>query len=108
MVTRGDPELPERVFVGRFAAGLVASSYQAEVLTLREALVWLSECESAWESAVIVSDSLGARWKRLVIVWVAGHCGLVGNEWADVAAREAVLLDQVGVHCMFECLECVS
>ena len=26
----------------------------------------------------------------------------MGNEWADVAAREAVLLDQVGVHCMFE------
>ena len=112
VVTRGDPELPERVFVGRFAAGLVASSYQAEVLALREALVWLSECESAWESAAIVSDSqaalramrdtvvgvgwvsvalgelvqlgkeLGVRGKRLVFVWVPGHCGLVGNECA--------------------------
>ena len=37
VVTRGDSELPERGVCGD----------QAEVLAMREALVWLSECESA-------------------------------------------------------------
>ena len=83
VVTRGDPVLPERVFVGRFAAGLVASSYQAEVLALREALVWLSKCDSAWESAVIVSDSQA-------VLRAMTDVGIVGVWRMSVALGELV------------------
>ena len=129
VVTRGDPEDPERVAVRKCAAGAVASSFQAEILALGEALEWLSLNASEWERAVVVCDSqaalramknagvcrveeclgrvvglgraLGDKGKRLVFVWVPGHCGLVGNEWADEAAGEAATLTQDDAVCMY-------
>jgi ribonuclease HI len=133
VVTRGDPENPERVDVRACAAGLVASSYQAEVCALGVALEWLREHVGDWDRAAVVSDSqaalralknvgvermsadlgkvvgvgreLGDIGKRLVFVWVPGHRGLVGNEWADKAANEAAKLDQTGVACMFNSIK---
>ena len=129
VVTRGDPEEPERLALRSCAAGVVASSFQAEVVALRVALEWLSENAGAWEHAVVVSDSqaalralkgiggqrvcaglakvvglgreLCAGGKRLAFVWVPGHVGLVGNEWADVAAGAAAAFEQRDVGCMF-------
>ena len=60
VVTRGDPASPERVAVMSFAAGLVTSSYQAELRALWEAMKWLSECVDEWERVVVASDSLAA------------------------------------------------
>ena len=43
-----------------FAAGLVTSSYQAELRALWEAMKWLSECIDEWEPVAVASDSLAA------------------------------------------------
>ena len=130
VVTRGTPVCPEKVEVRRRAAGLVCSSYQAEVCALGEALSWLREHASEWGSAMVVSDSqaglralkgagskrlgaglakvarigreLGEEGKRLTFVWVSGHCGVPGNEWADREANAAAAQGQGGVECMFE------
>ena len=49
--------------------------------------------------------ALGREGKKLVFVWVPGHCGLVGNEWADAAAGEAASGPQGGVECSFESIK---
>jgi ribonuclease HI len=130
VVTSGDPEGPVKLAVRACAAGMIASSYQAELCALHEALSWLLEHESEWERAIVVSDSqaalralrgatvgrvsvslgrvvglgrqLGDRGKCLLFVWVPGHRGLVGNEWADEAAGAAATMSQDGVVCMFD------
>ena len=138
VVTRGDPGSPERVDTLSCAAGLVTSSYQAELRALWVALKWLSECDVAWYRVAVASDSqaalealreasggggdrvsawlgevvrmgreLGRLGKRVVFVWVPGHRGLVGNEWADRAAAEASLLDQSGVECLYSSIRSV-
>ena len=128
VVTTGEPVSPVRVEVLRRAAGVLSSSFQAEVRALGLALEWLWDHESEWSRVVLVSDSLSAlgavkgaavgrvsaavgrvvsmgralgdRGKSMLFVWVPGHRGLVGNEWADVAAGEAAMLSQDGVECM--------
>lgn len=57
IVTRGDPECPERVAVRSCAACAVASSYQAEVCVLSEVLSWLDAHLFEWDRAIVVSDS---------------------------------------------------
>ena len=34
------------------------------------------------------------------MIWVHGHCDIVGNEWADSAAGRACSLIQEGVVCL--------
>ena len=124
VVTRGDPAQPEKVEARRGGAGTVASSFQAEVRALRMAMEWLEEHEGEWTSVGVATDSqaalralkgagsgwleedmgevrragmrLGEKGKRVGFVWVPGHCGLVGNEWADEEAKQAVEEDQGG------------
>ena len=128
VVTRGNPNHPDRVEERKEAAGKVTSSFQAEVRAMRLAMDWLEEHQEEWGKAVVASDSqagltavkragagwleeevakvvgagrrLGEKGKRVRFVWVAGHCGLIGNEWADVAAKEASEMEQRGVGCM--------
>ena len=38
----------------------------------------------------VVRSNLAQSNRRIILQWVPGHCGLIGNEWADVAAGEAV------------------
>ena len=131
VVTTGDPADPVCVDVRRRAAGLLSSSFQAELCALEVALEWLTEHRDEWQRVAVVSDSqsalvalqhsgdgdrlsvqmgrlaimgrdLGSRGKTLVFVWVPGHRGLVGNEWADVAAGEAARLSQAGTECLLD------
>ena len=48
-----------------------------------------------------IGRELGEEGKEVAFVWVPGHCGLTGNEWADEAAKVATTGDQNGVECMF-------
>ena len=135
VVTKGDPESPEVVEERLRAAGVVTSSYQAELYALLEALLWLRENGTLWKRAMLVSDSQsglvslksvrsGRRdellWrivgvgrevcsgeKELIFVWVPGHCGLVGNEMADVAAKRASRSEQVGCVSMYKSVQCL-
>jgi len=131
VVTRGGADQPVLVEVRREAAGKVTSSFQAEVRALRLALEWLEEAgEQEWRVAVVASDSqaglmavkgagpgllerevadvarkarrLGMSGKVVRFVWVAGHCGLIGNEWADSEAKVATELEQEEVGCMMK------
>ena len=95
-----------------------SSAYWAEKAALKAALKWL-ESENDWHRAVIVCDckslveAIGnphqadpiivtlqrsiARIicsKKLLIVWVSGHCNLWGNELADSEAKRGSTLPQ--------------
>ena len=135
VVTRGDAADPVRIEERMRVAGAITSSYQAELYALMEAMLWLTENRTMWERAMIVSDSqsglkavqnavcgrgedllkkivaagkmLGANGKTLVFVWVPGHCGLIGNEWADGVAKRAVLGEQKDCECLYKTVKCL-
>ena len=88
------------------------SSYETEVTALLLAVEWLAR-GSFGDTVVICSDSqaalsalsgsgkdddsgiarlrigLSRLSSRVILQWVPGHCGLIGNDWADSAAGEA-------------------
>ena len=98
-----------------------SSAYSAEKAALEAALKWLKS-ENDWHRAVIVFDCKSlveatnnphqadpiivtlersiARiicFKKLLIVWVSGHCKLWGNELADSEAKLGSTLPQPAV-----------
>ena len=97
----------------RARGAAVCSSFDSEVCALGLAVGWLLDKGLANQRCLICSDSqaalaaldnrltgsssdMGAVRQRLRLVrcsvffqWVPGHCGLLGNELADQAAREA-------------------
>jgi len=109
-------------------AGVIASSFQAELHGVLGALVWLRRNVESWVSACVVSDSqsvlvrlrgcrgrlcdgLVARCSALLeelcmmrrsiaFAWVPGHCMIAGNELADAAAGRACGGVQSGVECL--------
>ena len=135
VVTKGDAECPEVIEERLRAAGVVTSSYQAELCALWEAMRWLGENSMLWKRAMVVSDSqaalnalrytscgrndellvnvvragkqLCANGKTLVFAWVPGHCGLLGNELADAAAKRAALTEQVDCACLYKSVKCL-
>ena len=134
VVTNGDFENPVLIDERMRAAGVITSSYQAELYALWEALLWLLENAETWERVMIVSDSqsglmalrnvgssgeelllqilsvgkqLCANGKELIFIWVPGHCGLTGNEWADAVAKRAVLNEQTGCKCLYKTVKCL-
>lgn len=135
VVTNGDVREPEVIAESARAAGMVTSSYQAEMYALLEGLLWLKENGELWQRALVVSDSqsglvalkearggrceellsqivgvgkeLSRNNKELVFVWVPGHCGLPGNEMADVAAKRGTSEDQSESACMYKSVRCL-
>ena len=102
-----------------FPAGKLSSSYGAEGVAMLKAMEWIRENEC---STVICTDSMSLvqalksnNWKdnnellmriksqlQLInntptVLWVPSHCGIVGNERADVLADEGAKMSQEGI-----------
>ena len=130
VVTQGPADDVEVLEELERPAGRLCSSYQAEMVAIREGLRWLVANRGAWRKARVVTDSKSAlesvaryRWntnnvclmdtfqclaelygcgRKLVFTWVPSHCGLPGNEMADAVAGQASTLDQAEVPLSFE------
>ena len=128
IVARGCVSVPDVVERMELPAGVVASSFQAELHAVRAGLEWLFANRDTWRRACIVSDSQsvlvclrGCRgglregiiarcaWllselclqdKWLCMVWIPGHCAIVGNELADAAAARGCRMMQNHVECL--------
>jgi ribonuclease HI len=108
----------EEVYRWAGPAGIVCSSYSAELVAMQRALGWLQEVEG-WITAAIFTDSLSvlyalksgewrgrvgkvvdsivaleAKGKLLTIAWIPGHCNVLGNEVADQLAEEGSKMAQ--------------
>ena len=62
---------------------IICSESQAALSALN------GSCISDGKGLAVVHSNLAQSNRRILLQWVPGHCGLIGNEWADVAAGEA-------------------
>jgi ribonuclease HI len=108
VITRGDPSEPEVLQVRRRKGARRTCSYEMEVSALHLAMEW---CETAEDGDVLIcTDSqavlralespaandeeavgtlrrrLSKARRRISLQWVPGHCGLPGNDRADLEA----------------------
>ena len=130
VVTHGPCEDAEVLLEMERPAGRYCSSYQAELVAIREGVRWLAANRGSWRKARVVTDSKSVlesvaryQWntnnaclkdtfqalaeleeggRKLVFTWVPSHCGLFGNELADQAAGRASALEQTGVAWPFD------
>ena len=115
VITTGPPSDPIIIETIIRKGSLWTSSYETEVTALLMATDWIkasepvdhyiicSDSQSALsaldesgkdDGTVIASirDNLASLTSKISLQWVPGHCGLIGNEWADKAANEAAMI----------------
>lgn len=111
------------------------SVFSTELLAIWRAMVWIQENKpnmcyiysdsSAALQALRGTHSKGARpdlvleilsylchieaaGSRVIFVWIPGHCGILGNESADAAAKQSLLKNVVDIKIPLGKLECIS
>ena len=114
VICGGPPDSIVRKAVRRRRGGGNVSAFEAELDGLRLALSWLKSVGPRVQGRVLIAtdckalvselaypsiqgdggveelrDLLDELPQSIVVQWVPGHCGLVGNEWADGEARVA-------------------
>lgn len=82
----------------------------------------VSDSQSAWSAlcsagcgrcgemllnVVGVGKQLSELGKQLVFVWVAGHCGLLGNGLVGDVAQRVALIDEVGCASLYKSVKCL-
>ena len=117
VVCDDDPENPQFLLVEKQKGPEFTTSFETECWALILAVTWLSDFEDPDDRWLICSDSFSAlsalaggsgkphtlvvKLKELLdgvvgevdLQWVPSHCGLSGNERADLGAREAAALN---------------
>jgi ribonuclease HI len=130
VVTQGEMSNPRVLETFHVAAGSWCSSFQAELVGLREAMLWLEAHADEWQTARIATDSqsalmawssfrynsknnllqelnirvskLLAQGKTVEATWIPSHCGVPGNELADAEAAKGAVCDQSNVGWLFD------
>ena len=126
MVTSGPPKHPMIEERRSLPAGRWASSYQAELRAIEEALGVFNErpeakrlrlvtdskaaqlrvgnllpaqpCSSEEERKILIElNKIALRGAELTITWCPSHCGILGNEEADKTAAQGSKLNQQNV-----------
>ena len=130
IVTGGAEEHPVALTEVLVAAGRWCSSFQTEMMAIKEALCWVDNHSGSPSTTRIATDSqasikaikyrklhtknpilreihillarITATQKQISFTWIPSHCGCPGNEMADQAAALAALRDQAQQPWLFE------
>ena len=112
IATTGPASEPTLVHSSSKKGNKLTSSFETEVMALQLATEWLAEqgdggftiicsnspaalsalsgsCISDGKGLAVVRSNLAQSNRRILLQWVLGHFGLIGNEWTYAAAGEA-------------------
>ena len=113
IITTGGPSNPNLIKTLSCKGSRWTSSYETEVTALLLAANWINQEGTEEDHILICSDSqaalsalegpgkeddsdistvrnrLASVKPRISMQWIPGHCGIIGNEWADNAAGVA-------------------
>ena len=123
VITSGDPENPTLVETLMKRGSALTSSYAEEHTAMHLAVNWVVKNCTPDTSILIATDSqslceslagfghdikelrskLLSMPQQIAIQWIPGHKNIIGNEWADAAAKRATVLDEPPTPIPYNC-----
>ena len=112
VITRGSARNPQVIKTIKKRGKKYTCSFDEELTAMGLALDWISQyfcmkavvctdcksllqaIESETPNTRVIRDKLRRTGCQIILQWTPSHCGIPGNELADVAAKEAAKLEQ--------------